>query len=208
MAHENPSSIEMGRRDFLKLGGYTWLCIAFSGVLNGAEPSKVMCGGQVMWLQILGPSLLMALGGLITWFIKSRIEELRAIEEKLRDTRREVYGKILEPYIALFADIKGQGQAKAAQKLASEEYRKAAFDLSLFGSDSVVRAYNALMSHVFEAERKGQQDSRELMGRWGGLLLEIRRSLGNKRTKLHEIEMLRGMVKDIDSALLPESRRR
>ena len=36
------------------------------------------------WLQILGPPLLMALGGIITWVIKSKNEELRAIEENLR----------------------------------------------------------------------------------------------------------------------------
>ncbi|RLC30648.1 hypothetical protein DRH13_04055 [Candidatus Woesebacteria bacterium] len=49
---------------------------------------------------MLGPSLLMVLGGLLTWLIKSRIEELRAIEEKLRETRREIYSQILDPYIA------------------------------------------------------------------------------------------------------------
>lgn len=39
------------------------------------------------WLQILGPSLLIIIGGIITWFIKSRIEELRATEERLQDQR-------------------------------------------------------------------------------------------------------------------------
>jgi len=151
------------------------------------------------WLQVLGPPLLMALGGLITWIIKSRIEELRAVEEKLRDTRREVYSQILEPYIALFTDIKGKGETKAVQKISSMQYKKTAFDLSLFGADEVVRAYNALITHKNKAEETGQSDPIIMMRLWGKLLLEIRRSLGNKRTKLDELDMLRGLVTDIDS---------
>jgi len=38
-----------------------------------------------------------------------------------------------------------------------------------------------------------------MMRLWGSLLLEIRKSLGNKNTKLNEIDMLRAMIKDIDN---------
>ena len=151
------------------------------------------------WLQILGPSLLMVLGGIITWFLKSRVEELRATEERLREERRKIYGQILDPYIRLFVDLKGQGPAQAIKKITSYEYRKTAFDLNLFGSDEVVRAYNALMKHTYEAESTGKQDPKEMMRMWGSLLLEIRKSLGNKKTKLKEFDMLRAMIKDIDS---------
>jgi hypothetical protein len=152
------------------------------------------------WLQVLGPSLLMVLGGIITWFLKSRVEELRATEERLREERRKIYSQILDPYIRLFADLKGQGPSQAIKKITSYEYRKkTAFDLNLFGSDEVVRAYNALMKHTYEAESTGKQDPKEMMRLWGSLLLEIRRSLGNKKTKLNEFDMLRAMIKDIDN---------
>jgi len=153
------------------------------------------------WLQVLGPSLLMVLGGIITWFIKSRVEELRATKEKLQEDRRKIYGQILDPYIRLFADLKGQGPAQAIKKITSYEYRRTAFDLNLFGSDEVIRAYNALMKYTYEAESAGKQDPKEMMRLWGSLLLEIRKSLGNKKTKLNEIDMLRAMVKDIDNFL-------
>nr|CBH37181.1 conserved hypothetical protein [uncultured archaeon] len=149
------------------------------------------------WLQILGPTLLMVLGGIITWFIKSRIEELRAIEEKLREERRNIYAQILDPYIRLFADIKGKGPDEALKKITSYEYRKTAFDLNLFGSDEVIRAFNNLMKHTYEAEATGNQDPEEMMRLWGNLLLEIRKSLGNKKTKLNEFDMLRAMIKDM-----------
>ena len=149
------------------------------------------------WLQILGPTLLMVLGGLITWFIKSRIEELRAIEEKLREERRNIYAHILDPYIRLFADIKGKGPDEALKRITSYDYRKTAFDLNLFGSDEVIRAFNNLMKHTYEAEATGKQDSNKMIRLWGKLLLEIRKSLGNKKTKLNEVDMLRAMIKDV-----------
>jgi hypothetical protein len=149
------------------------------------------------WLQILGPTLLMVLGGIITWFIKSRIEELRAIEEKLREERRNIYAQILDPYIRLFADIKGKGPDEALKRITSYDYRKTAFDLNLFGPDEVIRAFNNLMKHTYEAEATGNQDPEEMMRLWGKLLLEIRKSLGNKKTKLNEFDMLRAMIKDM-----------
>jgi len=150
------------------------------------------------WLQILGPTLLLVLGGIITWFIKSKIEELRAIEEKLREERRSIYAQILDPYIRLFADLRGRGPDEAFKRITSYDYRKTAFDLNLFGSDEVVRAYNNLMKHAYEAEATGNQNPRKMMSLWGKLLLEIRKSLGNKKTKLNEFDMLRAMIKDIE----------
>ena len=97
------------------------------------------------WLQILGPSLLIAIGGIIAWLLKTRVEELRATTEKLKEEQRKIYGQILEPYIRLFAASKGQGLSQAIQKITSYEYRKTAFDLNLVGSDKVVRAHNTLM---------------------------------------------------------------
>jgi len=150
------------------------------------------------WLQILGPTLLMVLGGIITWFTKSKIEELHAIEEKLRKERRNIYAQILDPYIRLFADIKGKGPDEALKMITSYNYKKTAFDLNLFGSDEVVHAYNNLMKHAYKAEATGNKDPKEMMSLWGELLLEIRKSLGNKNTKLNKFDMLKAMVKDID----------
>ncbi len=151
------------------------------------------------WLQILGPTLLMIAGGIITWLFKSRVEELRATEERLRDQQRKIYLEILDPYIHLFAELKTKGSpVQALRKITSYEYRKTAFDLNLFGSDEVVKAYNALMQHTYEAESTGKQDPKKMMRLWGTLLLEIRKSLGNEKTKLDELDMLRAMIKDID----------
>ena len=151
------------------------------------------------WLLAIGPSLLMVLGGIITWLIKSRIEELRATEEKLREERRRIYKELLSPYISLFADLSQAGQQKAVRQMTSREYRETSFDFNLFGSDEVINAHIALMQHFYKSEKTGTQDSKKMFRLYGGFLLAIRKSLGNKKTKLNEIDMLISMIKDIDS---------
>lgn len=152
-------------------------------------------------LNALVPSLLMIVGGIITWLLKSRVEELRAAEENLRETRTQTYWDILEPYILLFSDTSKKNIEGVQKTITSLQYKKTAFQLCLLGSDNVVRAYNAMLQHTYKAERTRNQDSKELMRLWGALLIEIRKSLGNKKTKLKEVDMLRGMIKDIDDFL-------
>ncbi|MCK5175996.1 MAG: hypothetical protein KAR47_21555 [Planctomycetes bacterium] len=152
-------------------------------------------------LNALVPSLLMIVGGIITWLLKSRVEELRAAEENLRETRTKAYWDILEPYFLLFSDTSKKNMEIVLEKITSPQYRKASFRLCLLGSDDVVQAYNTMWQHTYKAEQTGNQDSKELIRLWGALLIEIRKSLGNKKTKLKEVDMLRGLIKDIDDFL-------
>ena len=52
------------------------------------------------------------------------------------------------------------------------------------------------MKHTYEAEATGNQDPEEMMRLWGQFLLEIRKSPGNKKTKLNKFDMLRARIKD------------
>jgi len=112
---------------------------------------------EMEWLLALVPALLMGLGGLIVWLIKSRIEELRAeelraVEAQLREQRQKVYSDILAPYTQIFSNLRAQGNKQAIRTITSYEYRRTSFELTLFGSDEVVRAYNDLTQHSFKAE--------------------------------------------------------
>ena len=151
------------------------------------------------WIQILGPSLLIILGGIITWIIKSKIEELRSIEEKLLEERRKIYINILEPFILIFAGVT-PGKIKEAQNIiSSDEYRKTGFLLNLYGSDNVIKAFNDMMILAFSSEKTESRDPLAMMNKLGKFLLEIRKSVGNKKSKLKNIDMLRSMLKDLDS---------
>lgn len=57
--------------------------------------------------------LLMVLGGVITWLIMSRVEDLKATEKRLQEQQRKIYAQIVDSYLQIFADPKDQGQAQA-----------------------------------------------------------------------------------------------
>ena len=141
---------------------------------------------------VLGAGLV----GLATWYVRIRRESSERERERLSDERRQIYLKILEPTIRLFAGIKDpEEMEKAMQQMSSYEHRRALFELNLMGSDDVVGALNDFMQYIY----RGGTNSRELMAYWGRLLLSIRRDLGNRGTILSEVDMLRSQVTDIDS---------
>ena len=145
--------------------------------------------------------IIAALVGLVVWYLQSRIEQIRRAEARLRDERRKVYSDLLDPYIRMMATIDDpKGSAKAVKSVASYEYKKTAFELSLIGSDSVVRAFNTMMQSFYAAEREERVVAlEEFFSLWGGLILEIRKSVGDPRTKLKPVDMLRGLIKDVDT---------
>jgi hypothetical protein len=153
------------------------------------------------WIQIVLAPLLMIAGGIVTWFLKSRAEELRAAEQRLTETRRKLYFELLEPYIFPYLDQTPEGRAKVIETVQSKEYRRTVFELNLFASDEVVSAHNRLRKHAFKMKKTGEKNPRELLRLLGALFLEIRRSLGNKKTRLKEFDMLRAMFEDIESVI-------
>ena len=176
---------------------------------------------------IATPILLIVLSG-IGWFIKSRLEtsqkaeeELRRraekLEEEIRGDRLQVYNDILEPFIMLFTKEEAssgnrahRGKSKkerALEIMLSLKYRQAAFKLTLFANDGVVKAYNELMQFSYKMESTAESSeghdpnatSLQILGVFGAFLLEIRKSVGNEASSLSNFEMLEWMIKDIDT---------
>lgn len=154
-------------------------------------------------LQAFIAALFTSIGGLVVWFVQSRAEKLRKLEESLRDRRLKLYSDALDPFIRLFA---GLGDAKASAQVMRDikgyQYRKTVFDLTMFGSDEVVSAYNALFQHIYKSETQGQ-NAREMMRLWAAVLLAVRKSGGNPNTKLDEWDMLTSIIKDIETLRNP-----
>lgn len=156
-------------------------------------------------LQAFFATLFTTIGGLVVWFVQSRAEKLRKLEESLQGRRLKLYSEALDPFIRLFAKIgDAKQQAEVLAQIRSYEYRKTVFDFTMFGSDEVVQAYNAMFQHIYKAEAGGQ-NPRELMRLWALVLLAIRKSGGNPDTKLDEWDMLTALIKDIDSLRNPSS---
>jgi hypothetical protein len=152
------------------------------------------------------PILVLILTG-VGWTIRKRVERAYKMEEKLRDDRIDVYNKILEPFIISLAPSEAfknteeyEGKPKneiVVKKITSLDYKQNAFKLALMGSDNVVKAYNDLMQFFYQKQNNKKEDSEEIMNLLGNFLLEIRKSVGNEKTSLSNLEMLEGMITDI-----------
>lgn len=108
--------------------------------------------------------------------------------------------QIIEPLILSFYRTQG---SKVAEIMLSESYLIAAREFSLVGSDEAVRAMNDLMQYFFQQNDSETRDYETVFKLLGLLFLEIRRDLGNKDTKVSEIDMFRGQITDIDSLIAP-----
>ena len=79
-------------------------------------------------------------------------------------------------------------------------YKKTAFEFNMVGSDAVVRAFNNLMQFFYRADEQGPEniDPKEMIKHWGQFLIEVRKSLGNPKTKLTAVDMFRSLIKDVE----------
>ena len=155
------------------------------------------------WQEVLAVPIMAGVVGLIVWFFQSRIETIKRETERLQDERRKVYIQVFDPYIRILVGSKNPSETKRAlNQVTSFDYRRAAFELNLMGSDDVVRALNEFMQYSYGIDGDRAPANPEVMLRlWGHVLLAIRKDLGNKRTKLEEIDMLKGHIKDIDKVI-------
>ncbi|MEQ3499264.1 hypothetical protein ABMY20_05835 [Tenacibaculum sp. SSH1-16] len=145
----------------------------------------------------LGAPFLVLIGGLITWFFKSRKEELQAIEERALERRIQTYNTLLHPLIVMFANKSNQKMKdKAITEIGSVEYRKAGFNLITFGSDEMVTAYNNMMQSFYKNE--SESNPKLTMKKFAQFLLSVRKDVYNKNTKLKEWDMLKFMITDIE----------
>ena len=154
----------------------------------------------INWIQLAVTPIIALILGFIGWYLRSRVETIRREKDKLQEEQRKIYIHVLEPFIRIFAGIKNPLETKKATKqMLSVEYRMMSLELNLMGSDDVVGAVNDFMQYIYRLENADTSAKPEdILVYWGGVLLAIRRDLGNKKTKLSEVDMLRGQIKDID----------
>lgn len=109
---------------------------------------------KALIIALISP-ILITIGGLITWFFKSKREDILLAEEKTRDFKIKTYETLLEPFIVVFTfNLRENQKQKGVNKLLSLEYRKAAFNLNTFGSDEVVKSYNLLTQAFLKLNEK------------------------------------------------------
>lgn len=134
----------------------------------------------------------------VIWYIRHIVESLSRERELLQDERRRIYMDALEPFLVV---LNPGGSPHAKQKKAtaiihSPEYRATVTAFIMMGPDNAVHALNEMMQYLYSGQ---DVEPKDLIRLWGGLLLAIRKDLGNKATNLTPQDMLRATVTDIDS---------
>lgn len=150
---------------------------------------------------ILTP-ILLTVGGIISWVIKSKREEFIAQEEKARDFKIKTYETLLEPFIGAFTFTITEKE-KEINKLKTIAYKHAAFNLMTFGSDSVITSYNKLMQAFYSVKSEDFNSKNGyavyMLKKFSDFLLEIRRDVYSKKTKLMRSNLIEFMITDIEN---------
>jgi len=160
---------------------------------------------QTLIIAILTP-ILLTIGGIISWALKSKKEESLNSEAKSREYKIETYKLLLEPFIATFTfTLSEKIKQREVNKLTTLEYKKAVFDLTTFGSDEAIKIFNKIMQTFFHSDEY-KDESGEYTPEYGNrlialiseFLLQIRKDLHSKKTKLKRSEMLEFMITDME----------
>ena len=161
---------------------------------------------QALIIAVLSP-ILLTVGGIVSWMIKSKKEDVINAETKTREFKIETYKILLEPFIAsLTFTLSEKIKQKEINKLTTLEYKKAVFDLTTFGSDKAIQIFNKIMQTFFHSDIY-KNDNGEYSSDYGNrliallseLLLQIRKDLYTKKTKLKRSDMLEFMITDIEN---------
>lgn len=151
------------------------------------------------WIESVVPTVIALGGGAIGWFLKTKLEARRREEELLREERARLYIEVLMPFIRLFGNKAENASEQVVEEMQSVEYRRICYRLMLLGDDDVVSAWNRLWGYIYEIERDGAKGNVKVLLRFGDVLHAIRRGIGSRGTSLTSEDMLRWLIKDIDS---------
>lgn len=144
--------------------------------------------------------ILVFIGGLISWLLKTRKEELQAVEQRALERRIETYNKIMNPLIIMLSNKTDEKtKNKALDEIISVDYRRAGFNLVTFGSDEMVNSYNNMMQSFYKGE--ATDNPKLVMRKFASFILNVRKDLYNKNTKLKEWDMLKFMITDIEKLI-------
>jgi hypothetical protein len=148
-------------------------------------------------------ALVLVIGGLIGTLITLFFTYWTKRREEFLERKREMYNKLLRPYIAIFHEIlayKQKVQPLMQKKVG--EIQELYFLLPLHVPDHVFLAFQNVQQKAFKLDNSPETEREKAATDFylslGDLLLEVRKDLGHKRTSLKGIDIIRNMILDID----------
>lgn len=145
-----------------------------------------------LFIALLSP-ILLTIGGIISWLLKSRSESLQLAEQLSREKRLETYKKILDPYWIILSPQSNDPEKDIAMKeLLTVKYKKICFDLVTFGSDETVRSFNNFIQY-----KPKKEVDLNILDLFSEFVLNVRKDLYKKNSKLEPKETLKFIIKDL-----------
>jgi hypothetical protein len=143
-------------------------------------------------IALLSP-ILLTIGGVISWFLKSRKESLQLAEQLSREKRLETYKIILEPYWTILSpQAKEEERKKAMKEILTIDYKRACFDLVTFGSDNTVRSFNKFIQY-----EPPKEANTNILNLFSNFTLNVRKDLFKNSSRLDPEETLKFIIKDL-----------
>ncbi len=147
---------------------------------------------MIDWITLV---IALTTGG-IGWLIRSTWEDMRAREHLVYESRRKAYLDAIEPFAQIFAGLKNPRELKKAlARAGATSTRMSMMTLALIGSDEVVRAYNKMWRYAYDND--GEGSGSQLLELLCGLMLSMRKDVGNRQTSVQPLDMMSSQISDI-----------
>lgn len=164
----------------------------------------LLAGGAVagmLWLLYKLPATVAALvAGAIGFLITKLHESWKESRQRLHDKKRDVYAKLLAPFLALHLEILKGDTGRPAHKTVREnmttQWVEATFDAVLYASDDVLKLWGQIRTSALTSA-----DPNAIMVRYMRLLKAMRRDVGNTYTAVSEADIMRLFVNFSDAEL-------
>jgi len=140
-------------------------------------------------LAVTSPLLLALLAGL-GWLYRHERERRSAAEQQISERKRSAYLQLLEIFFGAMKDISLGKTVRGDEKSLVEKMWDANQELILYGSDEVIRIYQAWLGEA----REGYVD----LEKFGQLIVAVRRDMGHLKTDISPDEVLRPFIRDYD----------
>ena len=140
----------------------------------------------------------------VWWLVRHAVETAQRSTDEFRQKRLKVYMGVLEPMLTMFEQAKGGDPHRGKRKadIPVDQLRRAMFDIKLMATDEVVRAFDKLVIGFTGDPLTDQEAGKRLVDLYGGLLLAMRKDLGNPTTTLTKLEMLKVIITDAEKYYL------
>ena len=156
---------------------------------------------------ILG-AIFASVGAFFWWLIRNTIESAQRSHEHFRENRLKVYMEALDPVLTALQQAKrGRSGRKKGLGFSEDQFRRALVNVKLMATDEVVKSLDDMITGSSDdRDYTDEESATRLVDQFGGLLLAIRKDLGNPTTTLTELDMLKVIIVDVEQYYLKPGR--